>query len=176
MCTIEGCDRKPVAKGLCALHYMRARRTGDPNQIRKSGRKRDPSPMLMSVDRSPRSNARWSPTAGDGHEAVKRAIKTNCEWAPERAECHIQPGTIKRTLLLLDDDPLICELFCDGLAEDFVVTATDDVDDAYRLAVKTPPDVLLLDVRLKTGNGIELCQRLRRNPLTRKIPILIMTG
>jgi DNA-binding response OmpR family regulator len=123
----------------------------------------------MSVDRSPRSNTRWSPTAGDGHEAVKQAIKAaTCEWAPERAERPI--------LLLLDDDPLICELFCDGLADDFVVTATDYVDDAYRVAVKTPPDVLLLDMRLKTGNVIELCQRLRRNPLTRKIPILIITG
>jgi DNA-binding response OmpR family regulator len=177
MCTIEGCDRKPVAKGLCAKHYMRARRTGDPSQTRMPGRRRDPSPMLMRVDRSPRSNARWSPTAGDDHEAAEQATEAaTCEGACERAECHIQPGTIKRTLLLLDDDPLICELFCDGLADDFVVTATDDVDDAYRVAVKTPPDVLLLDVRLKTGNGIELCERLRRNPLTRKIPILIMTG
>jgi DNA-binding response OmpR family regulator len=133
--------------------------------------------MLMSGDRGPRSNARWLPTTDDGHEAVEQAIKAaTCESAPERGECPIQLGTIKRTLLLLDDEPLICELFSDGLADDFVVTATDDVEDAYRLAVKTPPDVLLLDVRLKTENGIELCQRLRRNPLTRKIPILIMTG
>ena len=175
MCTIEGCDRKPVAKGLCAMHYMRARRTGDPNQTRKSGRKRDPAPMLMSGDRSPRSNAQWSRTAGDDHEAAEQATEV-ATWARERAECHIQPGTIKRKLLLLDDDPLICEVFREGLADDFVVTVADDVDDAYRVAVKTPPDVLLLDVRLKTGNGIELCQRLRHNPLTRKIPILIITG
>src|SRR6516164_5784108 len=122
MCTIDGCDRKPVAKGLCALHYMRPRRTGDPNQIRKSGRRRDPAPTLMSGDRSPRSNPRWSRTPGDDHEAAEQATEAaTCEWARERAECHIQPGTIKRTLLLLDDDPLICELFCDGLAEDFVV-------------------------------------------------------
>jgi DNA-binding response OmpR family regulator len=161
MCTIEGCDRKPVAKGLCAKHYMRVRRNGDPNQTRTPGRKCDPSPMQMGVD---------------GHEGVDQASKAaTCESAPERAECLIQ-GAIKRTLLLLDDDPLICELFCDGLADDFVVTAADDVEDAYCLAVKTSPDVLLLDVRLKTGNGIELCQRLRHNPLTRKIPILIMTG
>jgi len=177
MCKIEGCDRKPVANGLCAKHYMRARRTGDPTQTRKPGPKLDQAPMLMSGDRSPRSNARWSRTASDGHEAREQATKTATgEWARERAECPIQPGTIKRTLLLLDDDPLICEVFREGLADDFVVTATDDVDDAYRLAVKTPPDVLLLDVRLRTGNGIELCQRLRDNPITRKIPILIMTG
>jgi DNA-binding response OmpR family regulator len=176
MCTIEGCDRKPIAKGLCAKHYMRARRTGDPNQTGKPGRKRDPAPMPTSGDRSPRSIARWPQTA-DTHKAVETATEAATgEWAPERAECPIQLGMIKRTLLLLDDDPSICEVFREYLADDFVVTVTDDVDDAYRLAVKTPPDVLLLDVRLKTGNGIELCQRLRDNPLTRKIPILIISG
>lgn len=177
MCTIQDCDREPVAHGLCAKHYMRARRTGDPNQIRKPGRKRDLEPMLKNRDRSPRLNARRARAVGDGREAVGRGTEAaTCEWAREPAECPVQLGMIKRTLLLLDDDPLICEVFREGLAEDFVVTVTDDAEDAYRLAVKAPPDVLLLDMHLKTGNGIELCQRLRHNPLTRKIPILIMTG
>lgn len=175
MCTIEGCDRKPVAKGLCAKHYMRARRTGDPNHTRKPGHKRDPAPLFMTEDQSPSSRALWSRTAYDGHGGLEQAVEVATS-AREAAEHPIQLSMIKRTLLLLDDDPLICEVFCEGLADDFIVTVTDDVDDAYRLAVKTPPDVLLLDVRLRSGNGIELCQRLRDNPLTRKIPILIMTG
>jgi hypothetical protein len=29
-CKVEGCSNAAVAKGLCAKHYMRARRTGDP--------------------------------------------------------------------------------------------------------------------------------------------------
>jgi two-component system, OmpR family, phosphate regulon response regulator PhoB len=175
MCTINGCDRKPVAKGLCAMHYMRARRTGDPNHTRKPGHKRDPLPMWTSQDQSPRLYADWPQTAADAHGTTEQAVDAATSTR-EPAEHPIQIGMMKRTLLLLDDDPLICEVFCEGLADDFVVTVTDDVDDAYRLAVKTPPDVLLLDMRLRTGNGIELCQRLRDNPLTRKIPIVIMTG
>jgi len=38
MCSIEGCDAKPVAKGLCAKHYMRQRRTGDPMKTSGPGR------------------------------------------------------------------------------------------------------------------------------------------
>jgi hypothetical protein len=30
-CTIAGCPSEAVAKGLCAMHYMRVRRGGDPN-------------------------------------------------------------------------------------------------------------------------------------------------
>ena len=42
MCKIEGCQSKPVAKDLCAKHYMRERRTGDASKTRKPGRKPDP--------------------------------------------------------------------------------------------------------------------------------------
>jgi hypothetical protein len=38
MCSIDGCDAKVVAKGLCAKHYMRQRRNGDPEKVRKAGR------------------------------------------------------------------------------------------------------------------------------------------
>jgi hypothetical protein len=37
MCKVTDCKNKPVAKGLCAKHYMRMRRTGDANTVRKRG-------------------------------------------------------------------------------------------------------------------------------------------
>jgi hypothetical protein len=36
-CSIEGCCDTIVAKGLCAKHYMRRRRNGDPTTVRKRG-------------------------------------------------------------------------------------------------------------------------------------------
>jgi hypothetical protein len=41
-CSIEGCGGKVVAKGLCAKHYMRQRRGGDPTAKRKTGPKPRP--------------------------------------------------------------------------------------------------------------------------------------
>jgi hypothetical protein len=37
MCKVTDCQNKPVAKGLCAKHYMRLRRNGDANTVRKRG-------------------------------------------------------------------------------------------------------------------------------------------
>jgi hypothetical protein len=82
MCVIEGCDTKPVAKGLCAKHNMRQRRTGDPNRVRKPGRKRNPVLELLTENRSRRSNmrfvlaARWLREAGADDDALRQAIKT----------------------------------------------------------------------------------------------------
>jgi hypothetical protein len=41
MCKIDGCNRVPVAKGLCAKHYLRLRRTGDASLVRKTGPKKE---------------------------------------------------------------------------------------------------------------------------------------
>jgi hypothetical protein len=37
MCEISGCPNPAIAQGLCAKHYMRQRRTGDPTVTRKPG-------------------------------------------------------------------------------------------------------------------------------------------
>ena len=36
-CTIEGCQSQANARGLCAKHYMRTRRHGDPNTVKLPG-------------------------------------------------------------------------------------------------------------------------------------------
>jgi hypothetical protein len=42
MCSIEGCGAKTVAKGLCAKHYMRLKRTGDAVKTGRPGPKPQP--------------------------------------------------------------------------------------------------------------------------------------
>ena len=37
LCSIEGCDKPSKSRGLCQTHYMRLRRTGDPNKVRPPG-------------------------------------------------------------------------------------------------------------------------------------------
>ena len=38
ICTVKGCQNAPIARGLCAMHYMRARRTGNAITVGKPGR------------------------------------------------------------------------------------------------------------------------------------------
>src|SRR3954452_23181247 len=86
MCTIEGCGNKPVAKGLCAKHYMRLRRTGDPLRTRRSGPK--PSALVAAQrellrDCSDRAFARYRlalellPSKEDRKRAIAAASRPN---------------------------------------------------------------------------------------------------
>lgn len=72
-------------------------------------------------------------------------------------------------LLLVDDHQVVLEGLASMLASqgDRVVIqdATTEADEALRLADERPPDVVLLDVRLRGASGLDLCQELvRRHP------------
>lgn len=47
---------------------------------------------------------------------------------------------------------------------------------ALEVIASTPPDILLLDLVMPDISGIEICKRLKDDPKTRHIPIVIVTG
>ena len=59
-CTFSGCKAKAVGKGLCAKHYMRLRRHGDPGKVNARGRlDGDAAARKMMSELSDRSYARF---------------------------------------------------------------------------------------------------------------------
>jgi hypothetical protein len=81
MCSIEGCDANPVAHGLCAKHYMRRRRTGDPGKVGKAGRPRDPDLAESAETYGSRRSAfrvkqgvRWLKYAGADSYAILKVF------------------------------------------------------------------------------------------------------
>lgn len=56
-----------------------------------------------------------------------------------------------------------------------VVTASDG-EQAYEIASKSPPDIVITDLQMPYMNGLELCQKLRANPATHHVPALMLTA
>lgn len=82
----------------------------------------------------------------------------------------------KKKLLILDDDALICKALTEGLASDFDIVTTHDADIAYRIIMRSPPDIILSELHFGMNCGIEFCKKLRSNQLAKNIPILILAG
>ena len=77
---------------------------------------------------------------------------------------------------MVDDDPDMVELLRLALSDaGFSVRTAVDGQDALRKAQRSPPDLVVLDLLLPGMNGFSVCERLRLNPATASIPVLMIT-
>lgn len=83
----------------------------------------------------------------------------------------------KANILVVDDNPdklsLLEAALC--LAGYRVTTATDG-DEALSAIESYQPDLVITDVMMPRMNGYELAQRIRANPITRFIPVIMQTA
>ena len=80
-------------------------------------------------------------------------------------------------IFVVDDDPAMVEAVAAVLSLDgFDVDGASDGAAALRAVLKDPPALLVLDVSMPGLSGWELCEIVRRQPPTRDLPILFLTG
>jgi two-component system alkaline phosphatase synthesis response regulator PhoP len=84
-----------------------------------------------------------------------------------------------RPVLIIEDDPDISESLKYNLEREglqTVVAATGEQGLIEGLNERNPPILILLDLMLPGMSGTELCRRFRREPGTRRTPIIILTA
>lgn len=80
------------------------------------------------------------------------------------------------SVLVVDDDPLIRHVISEALhQEGFQVFQAPTGEDALRL-VRHQPSVVILDVHLPDISGFEVCRRIKMEPATTKVLVLLLSG
>ena len=80
-------------------------------------------------------------------------------------------------ILLVDDNQANCELLEAYLTGIDCETATAvDGQDALDKVASFQPDLILLDVMMPKLSGFEVCEKLKSDPLTSRIMILMVTA
>ncbi|KSV69471.1 PleD family two-component system response regulator [Ensifer adhaerens] len=80
-------------------------------------------------------------------------------------------------ILVVDDVPANVKLLeARLLAEYFDVLTANDGYAALALCEKTPIDLVLLDIMMPGLDGFEVCERLKANPKTAHIPVVMVTA
>jgi len=92
---------------------------------------------------------------------------------PSSHDTHLPTSTI----LVVDDNPQNVELMQAYLEtiSSTVHVAVDGID-ALEKVPKVKPDLILLDIMMPRMSGFEVCRRLKADPKTREIPILMVTA
>ena len=84
-----------------------------------------------------------------------------------------------KKILIVDDQPQIRELVAITLQlSSYQILFAENGQQAIEIAQTEHPDVILLDVMLYGSDldGLEVCRRLKKNPATEDIPIVLLTA
>ena len=83
----------------------------------------------------------------------------------------------KNRILIVDDNQANCELleaYLDGIACETAIA--QDGQQALEMVPEFQPDLILLDVMMPKLSGFEVCQKLKSDPTTSRIMILMVTA
>jgi two-component system alkaline phosphatase synthesis response regulator PhoP len=81
------------------------------------------------------------------------------------------------TVMVIEDEPDILEVMEYNLQkEGYRVRSSRDGEEGLRMIREQAPDLVLLDRMLPGLDGVEICRRMKQDPLTRAIPIIMVTA
>ncbi|MCH6257206.1 ATP-binding protein [Puniceicoccaceae bacterium K14] len=80
------------------------------------------------------------------------------------------------TLMIVDDEPAMRQYLTSVLEVDYRISLARDGEHALELARKYKPELMLLDLMLPKMDGHEVCKRLKADPKTRGIKIVLLTA
>jgi len=82
-----------------------------------------------------------------------------------------------KNILIVEDEKPIREMVGFSLGRaGFTVTEAGDISEAFECLAHQLPDLILLDWMLPGASGLELARRLKRDELTRDVPIIMLTA
>ena len=80
-------------------------------------------------------------------------------------------------VLIVEDEPAQREVLAYNLeAEGFRTSRAENGEEGLMVVSEDAPDVIVLDWMLPSVSGIEVCRRLKMNPETRAIPIIMLSA
>ncbi|MBN1395120.1 MAG: response regulator [Pirellulales bacterium] len=109
----------------------------------------------------------WSPPGTD------EGLADSKSRSPHEAPAAKPP----KTILVADDDPVVAFALKKRLQRlGFDVLRSPDSAHALMGAMKTHPDLVVLDVNMPGGNGLAVCEMMASDPQNANIPVIVHTS
>lgn len=80
------------------------------------------------------------------------------------------------TALLVDDNHDLLEFMRDELSPEFNILTASDGTEALKTLAERKVDIIVTDLMMPRMDGIELCRRLKTDPKTINIPVIVVTA
>lgn len=88
----------------------------------------------------------------------------------------MQPSMSDCSILVVDDTPFNIDVLIGALGSDYEIMVATDGPSALETVNESLPDIILLDVMMPGMSGFEVLERLKANPKTAHIPVIMITA
>jgi DNA-binding response OmpR family regulator len=79
-------------------------------------------------------------------------------------------------VLIVDDTDTNLDILIEALGDDYDISIAMDGERALEIVEEDPPDLMLLDIMMPGMDGYEVCHRIKSNPETREIAIILVSA
>ncbi len=114
------------------------------------------------------------------NDALDAIAKAGPKPAPAKVDRREKPRVNAREgtrVLVIDDSPTIVALLKRMLEQSgYIALEASDAETGVSMALSEVPDLIFLDIVLPGMNGFEALRRLRRDPISKIIPIVMISG
>lgn len=109
------------------------------------------------------------PVCAVPHEEVRRSTTKSTKES--------RPGAVNVKVLIADDDGTFCQLLgAEMTAAGWTVITARDAMQTIMFALRGQPNVIVLDLQMPGGTGLEALKKLKASKKTAAIPVLVVTG
>ncbi|MDE6379111.1 MAG: response regulator, partial [Muribaculaceae bacterium] len=113
----------------------------------------------------------------DTSQFVDKQIGTSAVEAElDNIEGSLEFESDKPLALVIDDNRDIREMVGELLRGDYNIITAVNGADGVKKAVKYVPDLIICDVMMPVMDGLECCRKLKEEPITSHIPVLMLTA
>lgn len=82
-----------------------------------------------------------------------------------------------KKILVIDDDPLMVKLYTETFSQEgYQMDHAPDGNTGLVKAKAVKPNLILLDIMMPGSNGLEVLDKLKIDPETKSIPVIILTN
>ena len=86
-------------------------------------------------------------------------------------------ATNKKTIMIVEDDSFVMDIYQTKLAQEgFEVVAAANGAEAMKKLENAKPDLMLLDIIMPYMDGLEVLKKIKENPETKNIPVILLTN
>lgn len=89
---------------------------------------------------------------------------------------HYNRPSMKKKILIVDDDPALINLFQMVLKESYDLILAYNGKEALDKVNDQAPDLVLMDVMMPVMDGLEALTKIKENPATSTIPVILLTA